>query len=77
MITTITTTTDQDTRISNAFGAILNLGRPATGAEVKTALIGWLRKNVLDYEAQQAQTTIDQQRLTSEAGVVVNPFTPT
>ncbi len=53
---TITTTPPQDQRISPAFGSILGLGRDATVAEVKQALIGWIRASVQDYERRQNQS---------------------
>lgn len=50
---TITTNAAQDSRISPAFGAILGLGRNATVAEVKAALIAWLRGRVINHERGQ------------------------
>jgi hypothetical protein len=47
---TITTDAGQDARIAPAMGAELGLGRNATVAEVKGALITWLRGRVKNYE---------------------------
>lgn len=53
--TTINTTAAEDTRISVSFGTFLNLGRNATQAEVKAALVAWLTSvvNAQEYEAQR------------------------
>jgi len=47
---TITTTAQQDARISPAFGDVLQLGRDATLAEVKAYLVNQIRNIVLRYE---------------------------
>lgn len=60
MITTITTTASDDARLATAFGIRLNLGRNATAAEIKAAVVQWLRDVVADTEritAQQAAAT--------------------
>lgn len=50
----------QETRVATAFGAIMNLRdaqgspRPATGAELQSAMTQWLQAQVLDYERRQA-----------------------
>lgn len=49
---TITTTAPQDARIAPAYGNFLGLGRNATTAEVKAAIIGDLRIVVQNYERQ-------------------------
>ena len=49
--TTIITTPDQDARLVAAFGKILELGRDATGAEIKQHLIAYLTARVLAQEA--------------------------
>lgn len=64
---TITTTAAQDARIAAAFGSQLNLGRDATGAEVRAAIIAYVRNTVLAYEQTQAVRTATQ---TAIAGVV-------
>lgn len=51
---TITTTSEQDARIVAAFGAKLGLGRNATGAEVKAAVIGYVRAVVGEEERRAA-----------------------
>lgn len=51
---TITTTTEQAARVATAFGALLHLGRDATAAEVKQAVIAYMRAVVLQYENRQA-----------------------
>lgn len=53
---TITTTAAQDARIVAAFGKRLGLGRNATGAEVKAAIITYIKNMV------QMQEYDDQQR---------------
>ncbi len=53
----ITTTAAQDARISTAFGSYLRLGRNATGAEVKGALITLVKQVVQDYENNEATAT--------------------
>ena len=54
---TINTTSAQDARIVTAFGRTLNLRTPdksaqrdATAAEVKAAVIGFIRDTVVNYE---------------------------
>ena len=63
---TITTTAPQDARIVDAFGKYLNLGRDATGAEVKQTVINMLK-----------QVVFDQERQTAVEAVVVPPIDPT
>lgn len=53
---TITTTAPQDVRIVAAFGKRLGLGRDATGAEVKAAVVAWLVAAVRDQEVSDAYT---------------------
>ena len=52
MVTTITTTTEEDQRIAPAYGAYLGLGRNATAQEVKQTVIKSIKKIVRDYERQ-------------------------
>jgi hypothetical protein len=52
--TTITTTSAEDARIVKAFGRYLVLGRNATAAEVKAALVTFLQTIVRDSERQDA-----------------------
>jgi hypothetical protein len=60
---TITTTSAEDSRIVAAFGAALGLGRNAAGAEVKAAIVAYIKNTVRDQEriaamnAQQASAT--------------------
>lgn len=61
---TITTTGAQDSRIVAAFGKRLNLGRDATAAEVKAAVIQFVVGAVVEQEQLAAAATIQ-------------PFTPT
>lgn len=51
---TITTPAEQDQRILNAFGVDMNLGRAATGAEVKQALVRFMKEVVRRVETQAA-----------------------
>ena len=53
-VLTITTTAAQDARIIAAFGTKLNLGRNATGAEVKADIVDYLRQLVLRIERDAA-----------------------
>jgi hypothetical protein len=64
---TITTPTAQDPRILTAFGRRLNLGRDATGAEVKQQIINFLINAVQEQETATAVST-------AVAGV--SPITP-
>ena len=50
MVTTITTTTDDDVRILKAFGAKLLLARDATEAEVKADMISYMQGVVMNQE---------------------------
>ena len=50
MVTTITTTAQEDQRIAPAYGAYLGLGRNATAQEVKQTIIRAIKKVVRDYE---------------------------
>lgn len=56
MITTITTTAQEDQRIAAAFGPKLNLGRNATATEVKQDIIGYIRNVVTVQENIQARS---------------------
>lgn len=56
--TTINTTVGEDARIVIAFGKYLNLGRNATQAEIKAALIQWLTGVVNDQEFQAQKAAI-------------------
>jgi hypothetical protein len=44
---------NDSTRVEEAFGSILNLGRPATTAEVESALFDWVEGQTHDYERRQ------------------------
>lgn len=65
---TINTTAAQDARIIAAFGARLNLGRNATGAEVKAQIINYIINAVQEQELLTAQAT---------AAAGVTPIAPT
>lgn len=56
-VTTITTTAPEDVRIVAAFGKYLNLGRDATQAEVKAAIIVWVKGVVFNAEAEAAKAS--------------------
>lgn len=51
---TITTTTQQDSRIVEAFGEKLQLGRNATGAEVRQYVVNHIADVVRRYELNKA-----------------------
>lgn len=51
---TLTTPSNQDPRILAAFGKRLNLGRDATGAEVKQQLINFMINAVQEQETNTA-----------------------
>lgn len=61
----ITTPANQDARIAAAFGKILNLKdaqgvqRSATGAEVKQAIIEWLKLSVREREQADGRAAAD------------------
>jgi hypothetical protein len=59
-VATITTTTGDDARIAPAFGDYLALGRSATQAEVKGAILVWVKGVVFNYEAEQAKKSAVQ-----------------
>lgn len=63
---TITTTAGEDARLVVAFGAALGLGRNATAAEVKAAVVNYIKATVRD-----------QERLAAVAAAVVTDITPT
>lgn len=65
---TINTTTQQDARISKAFGSYLALGRNATAAEVKAATIEFIKGVVY------AEETAEAARI---AAAAVDKVTPT
>lgn len=57
-VTTITTTAPDDVRIVAAFGrGLLGLGRDATQAEVKGALVTYTKGVVFNYEAELAKAS--------------------
>lgn len=64
--TTINTTAGEDARLVVAFGKYLNLGRNATQAEIKNAIVQWLTGVVNDQETQ-----------TQRAAIVVTNIAPT
>lgn len=51
---TITTTAQQDARLTVAFGEFLHPGTNATAADVKAWIISELRRVVQEYEQRQA-----------------------
>jgi len=55
---TITTTAEQASRLASAYGAKLGLGRDATQAEVKAALIAEMKSVVRSYEAERAHRSV-------------------
>ena len=63
---TITTTAPQDARLVDAYGKYLNLGRNATGAEVKANIIESIK-----------QIVHDQEYIVLEAAITTDPFDPT
>ncbi len=71
---TITTTAAQNTRIVKAFGGILglrdgnDLPRNATAAEVKSAVIDYVKETVLRHERNEA---------VQAASDAISPITPT
>lgn len=56
-VMTITTTAIEDARIVVAFGHYQNLGRNATGAEVKAAVVSFVKDIVQQDEARVANAT--------------------
>lgn len=54
---TITTTAPQQQRLQAAFGKKLNLGRDATGPEIKQQILRFLINVVQEYERQDAINT--------------------
>ena len=51
---TITTSAEQAARVAEAFGVILNLGRDATGPEIKQAVVNYIKSVVISYENRKA-----------------------
>jgi len=51
----INTTAAQDARLTHCFGVYLNLGRDATGQEVKRALTDWMEVTVRKVESDEKQ----------------------
>lgn len=56
---TITTTAQQDQRISAAFGHILGLEGGASAAQVKQFIIAYIRLTVHDFERAQNDRTFN------------------
>jgi hypothetical protein len=54
---TITTTAGEDARLAPAFGDYLNLSGSATTAQVKAALVAFMKQIVHQYEAGQLAKT--------------------
>jgi hypothetical protein len=50
---TITIPTADLPRVQEAFGSILNLGRPANVAEVQRATTNWIHQSTTDYERRK------------------------
>jgi hypothetical protein len=55
---TITTTSEQDARISEAFGHYLMLEGNASGAQVRAFIIEKIKEVVLQYERNQATASV-------------------
>jgi hypothetical protein len=50
---TIVIPTADEARMTEAFGSILNLGRPATAEEMTAAVITWMGGQTSDYEKRK------------------------
>lgn len=57
----INTTPAQDQRLMHCFGVTLQLGRDATGSEVKHAITDFMQGTVNTVERQEAKQAHDQQ----------------
>ena len=62
---TITTTAPQDVRLIDAYGKYLNLGRNATGAEIKANIIQSIK-----------QIVRDQEHIVEVDAIALDPFEP-
>jgi hypothetical protein len=62
-------------RIAEAFGSILNLGRPATPDEVEQAAIVWLNQQTTDYERRKNMTAFSPPPLQVVPGPTATPGT--
>jgi hypothetical protein len=56
--TTITTTAGEDTRLQAAFGAYLSLPGNANAAQIKGAVVTFMKQIVRQYEAEQLARTV-------------------
>lgn len=65
---------DQD-RVTEAFGSILGLNRPATLEEIESATAQWLGQSTHDFERRRAQTSFTPPPF-SEASGKMNPPPP-
>jgi hypothetical protein len=54
---TITIPTADVPRVQEAYGSILNLGRPANLAEVQRATTDWIHQSTVDYERRKNMVT--------------------
>ncbi len=71
MITTITTTTQEDLRIATAFGSKLGLSGNATAAQVKADIVAYVTTVVIDYEYQNNRAAA------LATTVITTPINPT
>lgn len=54
---TITIPTADVPRVQEAYGSILNLGRPATTVEMQNAITAWIHQSTTDYERRKNMVT--------------------
>ena len=53
----VSTTKEDDVRIEEAFGSILNLGHPAAQSDIEAAMYKWLEGQTHDYERRKNMAT--------------------
>jgi hypothetical protein len=70
---TITTEPADDPRIAEAFGSILNLGRPATAVEVQGAVEVWIKGQTQDYEKRKNMAAFSPPPLTLGSPIELPP----
>jgi hypothetical protein len=61
----VSTSTADDPRIQEAFGSILQLGRPAKEGEIEKAMFDWLENQTHNYERGKNMATFSPPPLAS------------
>jgi hypothetical protein len=76
MTLTIEITPEDEPRVTEAFGAIMNLPAPATAEDLQTACSTWMGNQTQDYERRKNMQTFVPPPLTLNEPVELPPPDP-